>query len=112
MITITPRDVPGTSTLISTTFLGLAREVRPGSRILLSDGLIELRVAQVRGTDMECEVVNGGVLGEHKGINLPGAALSIPALTKRTALTWSLDSSMAWISWLCRLCVRRRMFVV
>jgi pyruvate kinase len=83
MITITPRDVPGTSTLISTTFQGLAREVRSGSRILLSDGLIELRVAQVRGTDIECEVVNGGVLGEHKGINLPGAALSIPALTTK-----------------------------
>ena len=55
--------------------------MRPGSRILLSDGLIELRVKQVRGSDVECEVVNGGLLAEHQGINLPGAALSIPALT-------------------------------
>ena len=83
LVTITPRDVPGTPTLISTTFQGLAQEVRPGSRILLSDGLIELRVTQVRGSDVECEVVNGGMLAEHQGINLPGAALSIPALTAK-----------------------------
>ncbi len=81
MVTITPRDVPGAPSLISTTFQGLAQEVRPGSRVLLSDGLIELRVKQVRGSEVECEVVNGGLLAEHQGINLPGAALSIPALT-------------------------------
>jgi len=83
LVTITPRDLPGTPTMISTTFQGLAQEVRPGSRILLSDGLIELRVRQVRGSDVECEVVNGGMLAEHQGINLPGAALSIPALTAK-----------------------------
>ena len=83
VVVITPRDVPGTPVLISTTFQGLAQEVRPGSRILLSDGLIELRVTQVRGSDVECEVVNGGMLAEHQGINLPGAALSIPALTSK-----------------------------
>ena len=83
LVTITPRDIPGTPLLISTTFQGLAQEVRPGSRILLSDGLIELRVTQVRGSDVECEVVNGGMLAEHQGINLPGAALSIPALTSK-----------------------------
>ncbi len=82
-VTITPRDVAGSASLISTTFKGLAQEVRPDSRILLSDGLIELRVAQVRGGDVECEVVNGGLLAEHQGINLPGAALSIPALTAK-----------------------------
>ena len=82
-VSITPRDVPGTASLISTTFQGLAREVRPGARILLSDGLIELRVRGVRGEEVECDVVNGGQLGEHQGINLPGVALSIPALTPK-----------------------------
>jgi pyruvate kinase len=82
-VTITPRDIEGTAELISTTFKTLAREVQPGARILLSDGLIELRVAKVRGNDVECEVINGGQLGEHKGINLPGVALSIPALTEK-----------------------------
>jgi pyruvate kinase len=82
-ITITPRDVPGTATLISTTFQGLAKEVQRDSRILLSDGLIELVVRGLRDGDVECEVINGGLLGEHQGINLPGAALSIPALTDK-----------------------------
>jgi pyruvate kinase len=82
-VTITPRDVPGTASLIGTTFSGLAREVSAGARILLSDGLIELRVRGVRGRDVECEVVNGGLLAEHQGINLPGVALTIPALTEK-----------------------------
>jgi pyruvate kinase len=80
-LTITPRDISGTASLISTTFPDLANELSPGARILLSDGLIELRVLSTRGRDVTCEVINGGLLGEHKGINLPGVALSIPALT-------------------------------
>jgi pyruvate kinase len=82
-VVITPRDVPGTEKVISTTYPFLAREVIPGDRILLSDGLIELRVIAVNGDDVECEIVNGGLLGEHKGINIPGAALSVPSLTDK-----------------------------
>lgn len=82
-VTITPRDIPGTSTLISTTFKTLAQEVSPGARILLSDGLIELRVHSIRGEDVECEVINGGLLGEHKGINLPGTVVRVPSLTEK-----------------------------
>jgi len=82
-VTITPRSIPGTASLISTTFESLAREVTTGARILLSDGLIELRVRRVHGDDVECDIVNGGELGENKGINLPGVALSIPALTDK-----------------------------
>jgi len=83
IVIITPRDIAGTPTRIATTFPGLAREVEPGTRILLSDGLIELRVRSLRGKDVVCDVLNGGMLGEHKGINLPGVALSIPALTAK-----------------------------
>src|SRR5207245_9001133 len=61
----------------------LAKEVSPGTRVLLSDGLVDLRVKSVRGKDVICEVVNGGMLGEHKGINLPGVAFSINALTDK-----------------------------
>ncbi len=82
-VTITPRNVLGTPNLISTSFKGLAQEVEPGSRILLSDGLIEVVVKAVHGDDTECEVVNGGMLGEHQGINLPGTALSVPSLTEK-----------------------------
>jgi len=82
-VLITPRDIVGTATRISTTFPDLASEVSPGARILLRDGLIELRVRTVRGKDVVCDVLNGGALGEHQGINLPGTALSIPALTEK-----------------------------
>ena len=73
---ITTARVLGDTTRVSTTFRPLPREVHRGNRILLSDGLIELRVQQVRGQEVICEVVNGGVLGEHKGINLPGIQAS------------------------------------
>jgi len=82
-VTITPRDIPGTATTISTTFQTLAQEVKIGDRILLSDGLIELRVHAIHGNDVECEVINGGMLGEHKGINLPGIVLSVPSMTPK-----------------------------
>src|SRR5208282_3589191 len=82
-LTITPRDVPGTAALVGTTFKTLAENVEQGSRILLSDGLIELRVHEVLGKDVVCEIVNGGMLGEHKGINLPGIPVRVPSLTEK-----------------------------
>jgi pyruvate kinase len=80
---ITTAKVLGDSTRVSTTFAPLLREVHRGDRILLSDGLIELRVEQVRDRQVICEVVNGGALGQHKGINLPGLKLRVPALTPK-----------------------------
>ncbi len=82
-LTITPRDIPGNADVISTTFPTLAENLSSGARILLSDGLIELRVIAVRGDDVECEVINGGLLGENKGINLPGIAVRVPSLTEK-----------------------------
>ncbi|MGC1784441.1 MAG: pyruvate kinase [Acidobacteriaceae bacterium] len=82
-LTITPRDVAGTSQVIGTTFPTLAENLEEGSRILLSDGLIELRVNRLRGVDVECEVINGGILGEFKGINLPGISVRVPSLTPK-----------------------------
>jgi pyruvate kinase len=80
---ITTASVLGDSTRVSTTFSALPREVRRGNRILLSDGLIELKVKQIRGRQVNCHVVNGGALGEHQGINLPGVKLHVPALTSK-----------------------------
>jgi len=82
-ITITPRDLPGTPALVSTTFQTLARDVEVGGRILFSDGRIELTVASIQGSDVICDIINGGKLAEHQGINLPGAVLSVPALTEK-----------------------------
>ena len=83
VLTITPRKILGTADVVSTDFAALAREVAPGARVLLSDGRIELKVRSIRGDDVECEVLNGGTLGEQQGINLPGAAVAIPALTAK-----------------------------
>jgi pyruvate kinase len=82
-VTITPRDIPGTASVLSTTFPTLAENLESGARILLSDGLIELRVIAVTGEDVDCEVINGGLLGENKGINLPGIAVRVPSLTEK-----------------------------
>ena len=82
-ITITPREVDGTKELVGTTFKTLAENVEKGSRILLSDGLIELHVTEVNNGDVVCEIINGGKLGENKGINLPGVAVKVPALTEK-----------------------------
>ena len=82
-LTITPRDIAGTATIISTTFTTLAENLNAGDRILLSDGLIELRVTAIHGEDVECAVLNGGTLGEHKGINLPGIPVKVPSLTEK-----------------------------
>jgi pyruvate kinase len=81
--TITTAKVLGDSTRVSTVFEPLPREVKAGNRILLSDGLIELKVRAVRKPEVICEVVNGGALGENKGINLPGVKLRVPALTPK-----------------------------
>ena len=84
--TISTRDFAGTSAGVSTTYKRLPRDVSRGDRILLGDGLIELRVVSTTSNTVLCKVVNGGELGEHKGINLPGVKLRIPAMTPRDRL--------------------------
>jgi pyruvate kinase len=83
---ITTAKVLGDSTRVNTTFHPLPREVKPGDRVLLSDGLIELRVDKTTRSEVICQVVNGGILGEHKGINLPGVKLHVPAITEKDRL--------------------------
>jgi pyruvate kinase len=82
-LTITTRPILGDAQTISTTYEGLPRDVKANDRILLDDGLMELRVLGTNETDVQCQVVHGGLLNEHKGINLPGVAVSAPALTEK-----------------------------
>ena len=82
-LTITTRDVVGNAETISTTYKQLPQDVKGGDRILLDDGLLELRVLGSDETEVQCLVVHGGVLKEHKGINLPGVAVSASALTEK-----------------------------
>jgi pyruvate kinase len=90
--TITAEDVPGDSSQASTTYTGLADDVRPGDRVLVDDGRIVLEVLAVRGTAVRTRVVVGGMVSDHKGINLPGVKVSVPALTAKDEadLRWAL----------------------
>jgi pyruvate kinase len=80
---ITPEQIEGTAARVSTVFTTLAENLKPGDQILLSDGLIELRVLKLDGADVVTEIINGGMLGEKKGINLPGVAIKVTALTAK-----------------------------
>ena len=81
--TISIQSIAGTSMGVSTTYKRMPRDVSRGDRILLGDGLIELHVLSTTSTSVLCKVVNGGLLGENKGINLPGVKLRIPAVTPK-----------------------------
>ena len=81
--TITTEPVMGDARRVATTFAGLTGDVHPGDAILLDDGKLRLRVEEVKGKEVVCEVVVGGALSAHKGINLPGVAVNIPSLTPK-----------------------------
>lgn len=82
-VVVTTRQVTGGPGLIVSQYLAIAHDVEPGSRILLDDGNLELRVEGIDGTEIECRVITGGVLKDRKGMNLPGVKVSAPALTDR-----------------------------
>jgi pyruvate kinase len=83
---LTARDVPGDQNIVSVTYKPLPRDVVPGDIILLDDGLLRLRVERVDGDDVHTVVEIGGPLSNNKGLNMPGAALSAPALTEKDKL--------------------------
>ena len=81
--TITTEDVPGDKSICGTTYKGLPGDVSQGDPILINDGNVALRVIEVHGPRVRCLVVEGGVVSDHKGINLPGAAVNVPALSEK-----------------------------
>ena len=80
---ITAKTMLGSSRIVSTTYPDLTSDVQPGNTILLDDGLIRLQVVSKSGDTVNCRVINGGLLKENKGINLPGVRVSAPSLTKK-----------------------------
>ena len=79
--TLTTREVEGNENICSITFANLPKDVSAGIKILIDDGAIELIVKKVDNTDIICEVINGGKISDHKGINVPGAKLSMPFIS-------------------------------
>lgn len=100
VFTITTRSVVGDAREVSTNYAGIAHDVRPGTRILLDDGAIELHVESTTDTDVVCRVINGGALSERKGINVPGVLLPIPSLTDkdRRDLQWAVRQKADYIA--------------
>jgi pyruvate kinase len=90
--TITGEDVPGDGNEVSTTYRELAGDVHPGTQILVDDGRVVLEVTAVQGARVRTKVVTGGQVSDHKGLNLPGVRVSVPALTSKDAadLRWAL----------------------
>lgn len=82
-LTLTTQPVPGSSEIVSVDYAGLPRIVKPGGRILLSDGQMELQIVRVENDTIETQVVLGGILTPHKGVNLPGAQIDIPCFTEK-----------------------------
>ena len=81
--TLNTQDIPGDANGVSVTYENLHNEVTPGCRILVDDGLIELVVKEISGTEIRCEVENGGPLSSNKSINIPGVHILLPSLTEK-----------------------------
>lgn len=90
--TITVDDVEGTESICSTTYKGLVGDVKVGDPILIDDGRLSLRVKSVEGNNVVCDIEIGGPISNNKGINLPGVAVNVPALSKKDEddLRWAL----------------------
>ncbi|SFD49482.1 pyruvate kinase [Streptomyces aidingensis] len=80
---ITTEDVPGDKTICGTTYKGLPGDVAKGDPVLINDGNVALQVTEVDGSRVHTIVIEGGVVSDHKGINLPGAAVNVPALSEK-----------------------------
>ncbi|MFT5393328.1 MAG: pyruvate kinase [Gammaproteobacteria bacterium] len=99
-VTVTVRDVQGRPGLIPSQYEALANDVKAGDRILLADGVMELLVLAVDGTEVECQVIQGGRLTDRKGINLPGVDVSAPCLTEKDIVdaTFALELGVDFLA--------------
>lgn len=99
-VVITTEELLGQDGIIPTIYRSLPHDVHPGSRILLDDGLMELKVTALEGERVHCLVVNGGLLKDNKGINLPGVNVSAPCLTEKDLidLNFALDAGVDFVA--------------
>ena len=83
IFTFTNKDIEGTNEHVSITYKELYKDVKPGGHILVDDGLVDLEVQDIAGKDIVCKVINAGVVGDKKGVNVPGANLKMPFISKK-----------------------------
>ena len=99
--TLTTRNIIGDKTIVSVLYEGLPKDVKKGDRILIDDGLIEVKVEEIiNGTDIRCKVLNGGTLKDHKGINIPNVSINLPAITKKDIedIKFGIDNDIDFIA--------------
>src|SRR5271166_4294127 len=98
--TITTQPLLGNCDRASTSYTDFARDVKPGDRVLLADGSVELRVLESGAVKAACEVVVGGWIGDHKGINLPGVNVSSPSVTDKDAadLKFGIEQGVDYVA--------------
>ena len=91
---------PGNNEIASTTYQGLPGDVAAGDQVLIDDGKVRLRVTEVDGQDVHTQVVTGGRISDHKGINLPGVPVSVPAMSEKDVedLRWGLHLTVDFIA--------------
>ena len=94
--TLTTEDIPCTAERASITFKGLPADVSVGTRILINDGVIELKAEKITASDIVCKVISGGTLSNNKGVNVPGVELSMPYLSERDMSDLEFGSKMGY----------------
>ena len=100
VFTITTDEVEGTKERVGTTYKGLPGDCKPGDRILIDDGKVTVEVVEVKGNDVVTKVIEPGAVSNNKGINLPGVAVSVPALSEKDMddLRWGLRAGADFIA--------------
>ena len=100
IFTITTDDVPGTKERVGTTYKGLPGDCKAGDRILIDDGKVTVEVIEVKGNDVITKCIEPGAVSNNKGINLPGVAVSVPAMSEKDAddLRWGLSAGADFIA--------------
>jgi len=100
IFTITVDEVEGTKERVGTTYKGLPGDCKPGDRILIDDGKVTVEVVEVKGNDVVTKVIEPGAVSNNKGINLPGVAVSVPALSEKDKedLRWGLSAGADFIA--------------
>jgi pyruvate kinase len=100
IFTITTDEVEGTKDRVGTTYKGLPGDCKPGDRILIDDGKVTVEVTEVKGNDVITKVIEPGAVSNNKGINLPGVAVSVPALSEKDMddLRWGLKAGADFIA--------------
>ncbi len=100
ILTLTTVPLDGTASRVFVNYEALPREVVPGQEIFIDDGTLHLMVEEVSGTDVACRVIVGGLLSDTKGVNIPGAEISLPALSEKDIedIRWGIDNQMEYIA--------------